>query len=513
MEMQMSTEKKERDMGVELLRIISMLMIVVMHILGQGGILAGVAAAPGSAGYAGAYLLEAGAYMAINCYALISGYVGVEHPFRYARLFETQARVLFYTVFITAGFCIVMPELFGFTLVKNALFPAMTGQYWYYTAYFGLMLFMPALQCMIAHLKREQFRNMIIGIVLLFSVLPMLFVSDIFQTAQGYSLWWLTALYLIGAYIKKFGCPFLKKPLPALAVYALCVFATWGIRMAEAYGAGIPLPNMLAYTSPAMLLAGVSLFVVFSGLRLPASVKKAVGLCAPLSFSVYLIHAHPLVWKYLFEGRFAAFADYPVYMLIPAVIGAAAAVYAVCTLIDAVRVWLFRMCRVRKGCKWMEERIKGLLYGMDLYLQKVRQTDMDLLYQWANDPDVRKMAFHTETIPYEDHVKYFTKLLADASAHQYIMYQGELPIGQIRLNVEGNEALIDYSIAAGYRGKGYGSELLQLVKKQVVTDRIENVTKLVGQVKYENPASASVFEKCGFTKREMQEYIQYEFWL
>ncbi|MBD5531465.1 MAG: acyltransferase [Lachnospiraceae bacterium] len=361
--MQMSTEKKERDMGVELLRIISMLMIVVMHILGQGGVLAGVSVAPGSAGYAGAYLLEAGAYMAINCYALISGYVGVGHSFRYARLFETQARVLFYTVFITAGFCIVMPELFGFTLVKNALFPAMTGQYWYYTAYFGLMLFMPALQCMIAHLSSVQFRNLIVSIVLLFSILPALFVSDIFQTAQGYSLWWLMALYLVGAYIKIYGCPFLKKPIPALAVYALSVLAAWGIQMADVYGVGIPLPNMLVYTSPAMLLGSVALLTACSGLRLPNPVKKGVSLCAPLSFSVYLIHAHPLVWKYLFEGCFAAFADYPVYMLMPVVIGAAAAVYAVCTLIDAVRAWLFRVCRVRKGCEWLEERLKGLLEG------------------------------------------------------------------------------------------------------------------------------------------------------
>lgn len=355
----MDTEKKERNTGVELLRIVSMLMVAAMHILGQGGVLAGVQDAPRSAGYAVAYLLEAGAYMAINCYALISGYVGAEHPFRYARLFETQARVLFYTVLITVGFCVAMPELFGFTLIRNALFPAMTGQYWYYTAYFALMLFMPALQCVAAHLTRVRFRNLVVSMILLFSVLPTLFVSDIFQTAQGYSFVWLAALYLIGAYIGKYGCPFLKKPLPAVAVYALSVLVTWGIDLAEAYGVGIPLPNMLVYTSPAMLLAGVALLTAFSAFRLPAPVGKAVRLCAPLSFGVYLIHAHPLVWTYLFEGRFAAFADYPAYLLAFAVIGAAAAVYAGCTVIDAARAWLFRILRVRKGCEWLEERLKG----------------------------------------------------------------------------------------------------------------------------------------------------------
>lgn len=150
---------------------------------------------------------------------------------------------------------------------------------------------------------------------------------------------------------------------------------------------------------------------------------------------------------------------------------------------------------------------------MCLSLRKVTQADVDLLYKWANDPEVRKNAFHTESIPYENHVKWFAKMLEDSSVYQYILYQEELPIGQIRLNVEGNEALIDYSISAEYRGKGFGSKLLELVREQIVADKIFGVIKIIGQVKYENQASARAFEKCGFTKREMTDYIQYEFCL
>lgn len=157
---------------------------------------------------------------------------------------------------------------------------------------------------------------------------------------------------------------------------------------------------------------------------------------------------------------------------------------------------------------------KSVIIDMCLYLRKVEPTDVDLLYEWANDPAVRQNAFHTEPIPYEDHVKWFAKMLADPSVYQYILYRGEFPIGQIRLNVKDGEALVDYSISAKHRGKGYGSALLQLMKKQVLadekTEEITGVIKIVGQVKYENSASARAFEKCGFTKRELTEYIQYE---
>jgi len=150
---------------------------------------------------------------------------------------------------------------------------------------------------------------------------------------------------------------------------------------------------------------------------------------------------------------------------------------------------------------------------MCLSLRNVNAADVDLLYEWANDSEVRKNAFHPEPIPYENHVKWFAKTLADASVHQYILYKGETPIGQIRLNVADGEALIDYSIAAQYRGKGYGCRLLDLVKKQIVFDKISDVIKLTGQVKYKNTASARAFEKCGFAKREMPDYIQYEYCL
>lgn len=146
---------------------------------------------------------------------------------------------------------------------------------------------------------------------------------------------------------------------------------------------------------------------------------------------------------------------------------------------------------------------------MILRLRKASQEDMDLLFQWANDPMVRSNAFHTEQIPYENHVKWFTKMMADMSVHQYILCDGELPVGQIRINVEGNVAVIDYSVASAYRGKGYGSRMLRMIPMQIVQDKISNVTELVGQVKYGNNPSARAFESCGYTKRELPEYMQY----
>ena len=63
----------KRNYGIDLLRMILMLMVVILHVLGHGGVLD--ATTPLSAKYCVSWLIESFAYCAVNCYALISGYV------------------------------------------------------------------------------------------------------------------------------------------------------------------------------------------------------------------------------------------------------------------------------------------------------------------------------------------------------------------------------------------------------------------------------------------------------
>ena len=48
--------KRERNYGIDLLRIVSMLMVVILHVLGQGGVLK--SSEPLSVGYSVAWLLD-----------------------------------------------------------------------------------------------------------------------------------------------------------------------------------------------------------------------------------------------------------------------------------------------------------------------------------------------------------------------------------------------------------------------------------------------------------------------
>lgn len=137
---------------------------------------------------------------------------------------------------------------------------------------------------------------------------------------------------------------------------------------------------------------------------------------------------------------------------------------------------------------------RGLADGC--YLREARFIDRDLLYRWVNDSMVRQSAFNTDEINYEEHCNWFAKCLQRDDVWIYILIKNGIPVGQVRLNIENGEALIDYSIASEYRGQGLGCVIINLISENIRC--MQNVNYLVAHVKSVNVFSQKVFLKNGF---------------
>jgi len=119
--------------------------------------------------------------------------------------------------------------------------------------------------------------------------------------------------------------------------------------------------------------------------------------------------------------------------------------------------------------------------------------DCRLLFDWANDEEVRANAIHMDQIRWEDHLVWFEKKIRSEQTKIFIMTVDKLPIGQIRYDLnENNEWIIDYSIATEHRGKGYGYYLLKETANKV------KKSILIALVKQANLPSQILFEKSGF---------------
>ena len=88
MDVEECVKKKERMANLELLRCIAMMMVIVLHFLGKGGLLAELTNPSLGATGTVAWLLESFAIVAVNVYMLISGYFLCTSSFKLSRLLQ-----------------------------------------------------------------------------------------------------------------------------------------------------------------------------------------------------------------------------------------------------------------------------------------------------------------------------------------------------------------------------------------------------------------------------------------
>ncbi|MDO9528880.1 MAG: GNAT family N-acetyltransferase [Syntrophales bacterium] len=134
----------------------------------------------------------------------------------------------------------------------------------------------------------------------------------------------------------------------------------------------------------------------------------------------------------------------------------------------------------------------------NVYLRPAEWSDVDLLYEWANDKQVRSNPFNTEIISCYDHKHWFENYMADENTVIYMLCDTESKIGQIRLDCSEHIAKINYIISKRYRGLGYGEIIIRLVEKKIVIDK-SDIRCIKAIVRSNNVASQKVFEDNGYT--------------
>ena len=139
-----------------------------------------------------------------------------------------------------------------------------------------------------------------------------------------------------------------------------------------------------------------------------------------------------------------------------------------------------------------------------IMLRRCTYSDMDIIYKWINDDEVRNNSFNSDYIEYEVHVKWFNEKINSNNIYMYIILNNNKEIGTIRLEKHNSKAIISYLISNEYRGKGYGNKVIDLIKKEAI---INNIDILEAVVKKDNIVSRRIFINNGFF--EIQENDRY----
>lgn len=179
--------KAERNSSFELLRLLCILGIVIMHAFARIDTHTSLLNTE-------VHVLANSLFnIGVTCFILISGYFGIK--FRLEKLIRMDFMIIFFTVFST----IVLGD-FGLKDLIKACIPVISRRYWFITCYFALCLLAPFLNQIPKHLEKSKFRNLLLVMLLLFSIIPTIFSYDIMQDA-GKGLVHFVMIYLLGRYI------------------------------------------------------------------------------------------------------------------------------------------------------------------------------------------------------------------------------------------------------------------------------------------------------------------------
>lgn len=135
--------------------------------------------------------------------------------------------------------------------------------------------------------------------------------------------------------------------------------------------------------------------------------------------------------------------------------------------------------------------------------------DVKVIFEWANDDDMRINSFESKSIEWEEHVIWYNNKLSSNNSIIFIAESEEHKnIGQIRFDKYLNYAKIDFYITKEFRSQGFGCEILTKGIGLAFSHWID-LEFVKGEVKKENLASQKAFLKASFSEQYKNELFVY----
>ena len=298
--------KKERLSNFELLRIISMFMIIIWHIFIYG---VDMNIAPPHLKMI-FDIFRSIMVVHVNSYVLLSGYFQVKQNCKFSKVIQINNAVLFYKILFFILFALIgIAEVNSVTILRN-FFPLDLENYWFIRIYLLLYLLSPFYNEYINSIDKEKHKKLLILQFILFSIISTMTNQEatIENTVYyGYSLISFTFLYFIGGYFRNypientyFGKRFTKKFQWMFFVFVFLVLAlinfTLHVTSTDMLNMKGNLVNYIGkiiyisfnqYDNPLVVIGSVCYFFIFYYMKFKS---KIINFISKSCIGIYLFH-------------------------------------------------------------------------------------------------------------------------------------------------------------------------------------------------------------------------------
>lgn len=332
-------EANGRQYGIDIARLASMFMVVLLHNLLQGGVLDWTLDSMRDLLY---MTLENCSIIAVNIFALISGYLGVGRKVHVRKLSGLWAAAFTWS----AGMAIVgliKGTQIGLWFYRS-FFPVLANDYWYFNSFLALQLLVPLLNAGISVVGNAATLLLSLGLLCLSSLLG-------FPTGlginNGYSAFWLVVLWLVGAamrlnwdVVNRYLST--KRLLLGLALIPLLsTYLEWSYVVD-----GLDPRQWIEYVSPLVVIQSLCFFVLAARINITNNaVRRVLARASASAFGVYLIDNSYWVYSFWLDARFSWVLEIRPWTGLPIIIAISLGMYSVFLSLEAIRRALFIKAR------------------------------------------------------------------------------------------------------------------------------------------------------------------------
>lgn len=364
-------EKKERLSNFELMRIISMLMIVMWHLIFHGNL---QSTASGTTRYVIDFLILFGA-VHVNSFILLTGYFQCEKKTSLKKILNLILTVWFYK----SSIAIIFYYFTNIKITKLELFkellPIDMRDYWFVNCYIALYIISPYLNILIEKIKQKDFRNLLIVGFILFSIIPII-TGNTTISNDGYTIINFIYLYYLGAYLKKFPpeknyhfkiySNNKRKTIFFSTTFILCIISFLSYyfskelilsknSLTEFIGTNY-FVNYRSFSNPIIIIQTLTYFLFFKSLNIKS---KFINKLAKNSIDVYLLHENYYIFIVIYKILKTTnwYIKYGGIKTLILIIIFSIIVYIICYLISIIKDFIFKIISKTEVIKIISNKI------------------------------------------------------------------------------------------------------------------------------------------------------------
>lgn len=374
---------KVRQSNFELMRIISMFMILVWHIFLYGVNMD--TAAPNIKLMFDFF--RAIMVVHVNSFILVSGYFLVNSSFKMSKLLKINDSVVFYKIVIYLIFAYLgLASVDSISILRN-FFPLDLENYWFIRIYMIMYIFSPFYNIFLNSISKSVHKKIIIIMFFLFSLISTFTNQEAvmdYTVSYGYSIVSFTFLYFIGAYFRKYpidetylGKKYSSnfKQLIFVILFFVCALFNYSIHITSIqflshkgfleYIGNILFISFNQYDNPIVLFQSICYFMIFYYFNFS---NKIINNISKTVFGIYLIHENLFIRRNMY-GLFNFPELSTSKRVFVQIFFSAVIIFVLCFIIDYIRQIIFNFIYNLKSSKYWRSKYRGYLKEIGLKIK------------------------------------------------------------------------------------------------------------------------------------------------